>query len=428
MKLAIIGSSPIACEAAVRFHLHGAAITWFNHEVIEPESLFKSAVIDWKSRSSEMGRGFLARAGVTVPSGTWTWKDWKNYSLNMAGLLKADQEIKPHPVVTVTKRFLGPGEKIAGKSRFHDLYRVIYQVNPQDFISEQKESDPETYKRLSQELVESLQTTLEMYEDFDLILDLRRPSVAKSIAHSGRALGEYKMGQDKVTYGLETLTRLQTFTSNNIREVALVGSGALAAEILIEMQEWLKDERTRLFVISTEEDPFAEFLSECLKETAVKLRQVFQYMEDEFEKEIEVFTKKLRDWQELDDFVQVKIPKPTEPIPRLNYFSGHNVTAIDLLIDKRRLFLTLERPDFRDGKKHPENNNLELKTIGVDEILVANGFDKVEMKIGLDGNEVGFFSLTPEEILRANSWENDLAKLKGIEDEIFKLFSPTGTH
>jgi len=150
-------------------------------------------------------------------------------------------------------------------------------------------------------------------------------------------------------------------------------------------------------------------------------------LEIEFQQEIEVFTKKLRDWQELDDFVQVKIPRPSEPIPRLNFFSGHNVTAIDELIDRKRMFLTLEKPEFRNGKKHPENNNVELKTVGVDQILIGHA-KKDRSFVEVDPIEQGFFDLTPTRLNLKECWEKDLLKVEGIEDEIFKLFSPVSSH
>ncbi len=41
MKLAILGSGPLALEAALEFHHHGAAVTCFNAPEIEPESFFE---------------------------------------------------------------------------------------------------------------------------------------------------------------------------------------------------------------------------------------------------------------------------------------------------------------------------------------------------------------------------------------------------
>jgi hypothetical protein len=216
--------------------------------------------------------------------------------------------------------------------------------------------------------------------------------------------------------------------ADDVREVALVGSGAFAAERLLKMGEWLKDERNRLFLVSHEEEPFAQFMQEARLEVSKKLKDLLQDVEVRLQKDYNDFHQKLREWQELDDFIRVKKPRPAEPIPQVNFFSGHNATAIDELIDRRRLFVTLEKPDFREGKLHPENNRVELKTIGVDRLINGMPLRKKMIKTDLQTNEPGYFELTPAEPTLKAAWEKDLQFLKGIEDEIFKLFSPADHH
>lgn len=424
MKIAILGHSPFALEAALRFHLHGAAITWYLDQ--DDFTLFDSSSFAADAFISDIGLGVLKEMNQKYTPGDFSWSEWKNhYEKPLMDYLKLHQEVKTDEVVSVTKRFLAAGEVIPGRSRFLDLFRVIYHVDPKDFIEEQKGSNPETYKRLTEEFVNSLASSIEMYQDYDLVLDLRSDLSKASIAASGRALGESRTS-DKVSYSLNALAFSKNLPSH-LRDIALVGSNALAAEMLISMFEWLKDPRSTLFMMTTEEEPFDAFLKEADSKTAEKLLSIFSYMEDEFQKEIDVFTKKLREWQELDDFVQVKIPRPAEPIPRLNFFSGHNVTAIDELIDKKRMFITLEKPEFRNGKKHPENNYLDLKTVGADHVLVAHAKKDLSI-VEVDHGEQGFFGFTPVRLNVKNAWDKDLEKLEGIEDEIFKLFSPVDSH
>lgn len=426
MKIAILGGSPVALETALRFHLHGAALTWYVDQ--DDLSCFTSPHYPKDAFSSDLGLGVLKEIAKGYAPKEFSWSDWKeNYLDPLLNYLKIHQEVRLDEVVSVTKRFLAPGETIPGRSRFLDLFRVIYHVNPRDFIEEQKETNPDTYKRLTEEFVNSLASTIEMYQDYDLVLDLRSDLGRASAAASGRALGESRK-TDKVTYGLEALKLASEMKpTSELRELALVGSDSLAAEMLLSLADWLKDPHSRMFIVTTEEEPFDAFLKIADSQTKEKLLDLFRYMEGEFDKEVNEFTKKLHDWQQLDDFVQVKIPRPSEPIPRLNYFSGHNVTAIDELIDKKRMFVTLERPEFRQGKKHPENNHQELKTIGVDHILVANG-KRDGSVVQVDKDEPGFFSFVPTRVNVKDAWTQDLEKVKGIEDEIFKLFSPRDSH
>ena len=431
MKLAILGSSPIALEAALRFHLHGAALTWFNFEEVEYESLFHNSLKNGEYTSS-LGLQVLREQGREYDLAEATdftyWKD--NYLGPLSAVIKDGHRVKPHEVVSINKRYLSLGEVPSSSSRFHDLFRIIFQVNPTEFIKEQQASNPETFERLTKELVDSLQTNLEMYEDFDLVVDLRRSTLTSSVSVTGRALGENKVSREQLKYGFDALKLGQKLNKHpeDVRELALIGAGSLSAEIVVGLFDWLRDPRSRLFVVSDESWPFKAYMEKAEASEAQRLKTVFEYMEVEFQKDVSDFHHKLREWQELDDFVQAKKPKPVEPIPRLVFFSGHNATAVDQLIDKRRLFLTLEKPEFREGLRHPENNQLELKTIGVDRILVANNLHKPKIEVSLEPLEVGFYTFAlclPNE---KEYWSQDLEKLKGIEHEIFKLFSPAESH
>jgi hypothetical protein len=431
MKLAIIGSSPVALEAALRFHTHEAALTWFNSDSLVSSDLLYPADMQWEECTTELGWNLLKKSGATAfKKEVLSFEKWKNhYYLPLMELLKLEQNVKPHAVLSVTKRFLAPSEEIEGKSRFHDLFRIIYQLNPEEFINEQKLADPETYERLSKELMQSLQSSLEMYEDFDLVFDFREETTPDSIAISGRALGEGRVGKDKVSYGFEALKKSRSMKpSPDLRELSLVGSGDVAAQIVLALEEWLMEPRSRLFLISHEEEPFRDFFEKGKTTLTSKLNSLIKKMEDEFQHDVNEFHKKLREWQQLDDFVQVKIPKPVEPIPRLVFFSGHNVTAIDQLIDRKRLFITLEKPEFRKGLRHPENNHLDLKTLGVDEVLVANNLVRDPLNEYLHKPESGFFEIAPKRASFKDGWKEDLNALDGIEKEVFLLFSPADSH
>ncbi len=414
MKLAILGGSPFALEAAMRFHLHGGALTWFQHDG-------ESKATSWEESTSSMGWSLIK----SEPKGAFSHEEWmKQYHGPLCLLLRSEQEIKNFEVVSITKRFLAPMEEIPGKSRFHDLFRIIYVRDPREFIESQKESDPEMFKRLNEELVQSLQSKIELYEDFDLVVDLRLPIEPRSASVTGRALGEARISSPKMKRGVECVGQLNL---ESIFDIALIGSGELALHTLLNLSSWLKDPRHTLFVITPEESPFDKILPHLKTEVVRQYETLMRELESEYNKETTEFQAKLREWQALDDFVQAKISKPVEPIPRLNFFSGHNLTAIDQLIDREKFFLTLEKPDFRNGKKHPENNHVDLKTIGCDLILSANGVEKKKIS-EFSVKEKGYWSYVPHSPWIKQGWETDLLLLKGIENEIFKLFSPLHPH
>ena len=412
MKLALLGMNSTALEAAVRFHLHGAQLTWFCEGQLPQTN---------NTEVSEMGLRLINNYSIN------SWED--DYLKPLMNILKVEHRIKSNSVLSISKRYLAPDEIPAQSSRFLDLFRIIYQVNPSQFIEEQKELNPETYQRLSDEFVNSLQDHIEMYEDFDLVLDLRTLDTASSISVTGRGLGEKRVSKEYIIRANDILPWTKELTlQDEIREIALIGSNYLAAQALINLENWLKDLRTRVFVISHEEDPFEEFVKNGEKTLVSKLNKVLKDLEVQFENEINEFHSKLREWQALDDFIQVKKPRPVEPIPRLVFFSGHNATAVDQLIDKRRLFLTLEKPEFRTGKKQYENTLSDLKTIGVDRILVAGNLTKKPIELHLNSGEKGFFACNVVAAAIENGWNQNLKLLKGIEDEIFHLFSPADSH
>jgi hypothetical protein len=423
MKLAILGSSPQALEFAIRFHQYGAALTWFNCPEDGPEE-FQQELLSTEALISDLGVSLLKSLGKEYAPKKFSWQVWKNdYYAPLSSYLATQHRVRQEEVVSVSKRFLAPGEEIAERDRFYDLFRVIFQMNPQDFIQQQQASNPETFERLSEEFKNSLQSHIEMYEDFDVVIDLRRSNFCSSLSVTGRALGEGRISRDHLIYGWQALREAQRIAQqpNEIRELAVVGSGELAALIVLALKDWCLDQRMRLFVVTTEATPFADYLTHGPSQRREELRDFLSTMEQDFEREVSEFHLKLRQWQELDDFIQAKISRPVEPIPRLVYFSGHNATAVDQLIDKRRVFLTLEKPDFREGLKQAENNALDLKTIGVDKILVATPFKKRPLEVYLNPKEKGHFSL------ELSHWERDLIQMKGIEDEIFKLFSPASS-
>jgi hypothetical protein len=163
MKLAIIGSNALSLEASLRFHIHGAAVTWFIHDSKINRSIFEQDQ-DAEYFISSNGLDILKTLNLSyVAEKKFNYEKWKNqYFLPLVNFLSQEQRVKFHQVSSITKRYLAAKETPKGKSRFLDLFRLTYEVNPQEFIKEQEQQNPETFERLSQELVLSLQTHLEM--------------------------------------------------------------------------------------------------------------------------------------------------------------------------------------------------------------------------------------------------------------------------
>ncbi len=421
MKIALLGHSSFALESALAFDYLEAQITWFLDEILIDH--YFNYLPRWNEVTSDLGLEILTEKpdGLDFLKSDFSWKSWtENYWNPLLSYLSSRQNLKKYNVTSITKRYLAPVEKIEGRTRFHDLFRVIYELNPEEFINQQKETNPATYQRLSEEFLRSLQASLEMYEDFDLVFDFRSYLKPNSISSTGRALGEFKVRSDKVHIGLDSLNFSPKEAS---RDLAIIGSHEYAATVLIKLKDWLKDPRNNLFIISHESDPFHEFLLHAQDSLKKEVESIFSFMNQQFLEEKEKFLEQLRDWQNLDEFIQVKKPRPAEPIPRLVFFSAHNVTAIDQLIDKKRIFITLEIPDWRKGIKQPENNFLDLKTIGIDEVVVCMGLDQ-DRVVHLAADELGYFRFCPKKLLYKHAKRDNDEALEKIKTQVFELFSP----
>lgn len=335
------------------------------------------------------------------------------------------------PWLQVSKRFLLAGQKPAHKSRFADLFRVSFQVNPEPMIQQGLTEQPDVYQKLSEEFMASLKSQLEMFEDVDVVIDASPGVTRRELGPGAPAVGETRLREGTVAYGDEQSN--WSAWAAEAQEIAVVGDGAQAARVLTSLKTWWQQPNKRIFHICATATPFEKFFKEEKGELAQQLSEFIAMAQHEQSEALKKWQLALSEWQELDDFIKAKKPMPEQPIPRLVVFSGHMVSAVDQLVDKTRSFLTIETSPFVIGLVQPENNQLELKTIGVDRVIGAAGTRRAYEKFaGLDlsfspdfktardphgkHEEVGFFTLTSESSVAA------------ILGELHKLFSPKGSH
>ncbi len=329
----------------------------------------------------------------------------------------------PAPFKSITKRFLTAGETPQARTRFADLFRVTYEVNPIERVETIQSEQPEVFEKLSSEFMQSLKSRLELFEDFDVIIDATEPQLVRHIGPGGPCVGESRLREGSL-YFLDSLSGLQEKLSQH--EIAIVGDGMVAAQILKQLSAWWSESKSRIFLITNQGAPFEHYLQKTRDQL---LNDFLTHAQREHEQELAQYHRELRTWEELDDFVKVKKVKPAEPIPRLVFFSAHLVTAADQLIDKSRTFLTLETSPWNEAKVQVENNQMDIKTISVDFVVGACGrsrdhsrFFGLDLRLSLDGKrggddrgihpEVGFFTL------------QNPSQRESILQNLLTLFSP----
>lgn len=330
----------------------------------------------------------------------------------------------PATFKSVTKRFLVAGEVPSNRSRFADLFRVSYEINPMDRVEEVATEQPEIFEKLTGEFMQSLKSRLELFEDFDVVIDASEAELIRTLGPGGPCVGESRL-REGTLFHLDSLHELKEKISHH--ELAIVGDGSVAATALKSLKDWwTQNKEARVFVVTNKGHPFENYLK---KTSDPELSFFLAQAESEQAIAMDHYRVELAQWEELDDFIKVKKTKPSEPIPRLVFFSAHIVSSVDQLIDKSRTFLTLEMSPWNEAQVQVENNQIEMKTIGVDFLIGACGkqrnhsaFYGLNLVKSLDGKnagnnegvhpEIGFFSLQ-------TSFQREM-----IIENLLKLFSP----
>jgi hypothetical protein len=398
MKLAIIGSGPLAIFCAEYFNQIGAEVTLFQKNALGGNVRF---LLD-----------HFPEMEVSYQNQTKTIKSF--WDENITPAISALEErclTKAGEVLRVHKRFLHPQETITKKSRLHDLFRVIYSVNPKEAILKQLEENPDMFKQLGEQVMNSLHLPVESFEDFDIVIEAR--GFGRSVLGMGpsnaMALNENNIKDTAALFYEKDIFSKLSFEGK--KHLVLVGHSESAILALLKCKEWIFSNPKHSLSWVTSEPASKKLKNNWLN---IELEKLLNFSQTLFDKEKIEFEKKMHDWRDLEDYVKVKIPKPIEPEAKLKVFQGYDVTSVDRLMDREGVFTTIETPDFRDYAKVPN----DLKTLPAEAILVACGVDPLDSKaLGLQVNEPGFYQLNATDLTEG------LAQIKMIEEKILAFFS-----
>lgn len=398
MKLAIIGSGPLAILGAQYFDQLGAEVVLFQKNALGGNVRFLLNHFPEMELAFENKTRTLSEFWETtlVPAIT---------QIDARGLGKAGEVLRVH------KRFLHPEEVVPGKSRLHDLFRVVFSVNPREAILKQLEENPEMFKQLGEQVVNSLHLPVESFEDFDIVIEARglgRKAMAMGPSNA-LALNENNIrNMGPLYYEKEIFSNLNFEGKNNL---IVVGDGDSALLALLKCKEWLFSNSMRTLSWITSMPAYKPRRNDWLQEQFNKLLDASQA---QFDNDKIAFEKKVHEWRDLDDHVKVKIPKPVEPMPKITVYQGYDVSAVDRLLDREGVYATIETPDFREFA--PVSN--DLKTLSADAILVACGVEKdLEFARGMTADEPGYYVLEAVEI------DDGIEMIKNIEQKILSFFS-----
>jgi hypothetical protein len=446
MKIAVLGSGPLALEAALHFDQLGAGVTIFaNNELggmvrrineFAPETSLETP---WSSLSSLIGRE-STKLSVSLEEIPSVGEYFQNYLIPLIEKGNSNIIIKPGKVERVHKRFLSIDEEVPGKSRLQDLFRVVFSTDPETNILKQVETNPELFEKLGEDVLNSLNESVESFDDFDLVIDATGISSDPNPMGPARshALNESRLGSSSnVYYGRECFKNYKKVTKDS-KHIVLVGSGSLSALLLCELDLWLEENKERMVtLVTTEGQPYKGLweLKACESLSLLTLDILKKYYSN-LQEDRRIYEKSLFEWRDLEPHIKTKTPEPKIPTSQLNIVPASNVTALDRLLDREGLFVTLESNTFRNASEKSEEF---INTMSCDSLFVCTGHTKNNkmfkgLRIDLDEHdniskfengshrEPGFYTLGSV-TGRKSSLSLGLSQIEEIEKEIMNFFS-----
>ena len=291
-------------------------------------------------------------------------------------------EVRQGTVNQVSKLNLLSSESTEGRSRLCDLFRVIFEMDASSITNRQKEENPDMFKKLSESMINTLNGKIEMAEDFDLIIDCREGSKVSPIGKAGAFCIN-----ERVYQGHERFISLVGYTSGNY---LISGKGNELAKNLIQLLK-IKDKKVFLFYPKfMDRFSFIESLNEDLSRAAMEF---FKVADEDLEKKKIIHEKKLKEWEDMEDYVRVKYPKPVLETPMLQEYFNMGIVSIDRLEEHDKFFVTYETYKSFDAGRAQEGVG-EIKTLGVD--YLVNSYPKakdLQVYHSLPVNEEGIFFL-----------------------------------
>lgn len=363
MKLAIIGSGPLAIQAAVHFHKLGGQVILF--------------------QNGPLGGGI--HFSLEYFPDLDLKRYWENEIVPLIEYIEEEGIAMKGEVLRVHKRFLSDDEEVGdGHTRLTDLFRVVYSVNPTESILKQVAENPEIFKQLGEDVLKSLHVPVESFIDFDLVIEASGSGKKLRMMGPGGvlALNENNLKNNSPFYYEKEI--FSKFSEKGLKSLVLVGEGPLSEMTLMKLTPWLfaEEDRKLFWVRHTTTDISSLHIAKVSEKTFTNAKKKFE--------------ESIREWRELDEFVRVKIPEPQEPVRKLTIYSGFNVTAVDKLLDQNEIFVTIESPEFRKER----SVGADLKTLSVDAVLVSQGyFPDSLLKQGMCDHEPGFYQMDSIHVL-----------------------------
>lgn len=366
MKVGLIGHGVAALAIATKFLREEAEVILFSdgqNPLTYADFLLGLELPDYADQGSALIKA---------------WDDFKS----MGGQWVED------PVKRLQKRYLGPTEPIAGRTRLHDLFRIVLERTPR-----QSDFNPE---QLGQSIVADLSRKHELFYDVDLVVHVPE---AKCHNRPIRFLNQ-EYASDFLASGPAELVRAKDELTGDL---VFIGDTETSALGLIYLESWLIHKRGTVSIVTDNKTAFAKVLNNPKSKVSSKLNQTLELLMTNFKQECETYSKEIQEYRALSDEQKKGRSLPDEPKRPLIFYEGFSLTAMDRLSDREKLYLTIESPRFREVYQKDE-----LKTLETDKVfLFDDNFYGNDFNVFLIDKEPGYFLVQadPEDPYARKSFE-----------------------
>lgn len=380
MRIAIIGSGPLAAEAALRFDQLGAQVKAFSE-------------FNWLERVQ-------AFSALNANTNQEYWNEL------LAKLEASDVQFLKCSVKRIHKTRLTPKQTLpAGRSRLIDMFRIVVSEDPTQGVLQQVDENPEVFEKLGEDVLASLHESMETFYDVDLVIAcfdelFEQPGLTNSGA---LALNEKRLESQITTLKNIWLNKLSS------GEALLVGGND---EVL--------DACARLTSKLTQVDIEGESTHSLL------WQEVCSMADSEWDVGKTTYQQKLHEWRALEDYMRAKVPAPNEPVRRIDRMTDASVIAVDRLLDREGLFVSIEFGQEHDVITRAVKSIVNARAPrwrkdAFEGLALTNGYPQLT----ITSEEPGFYALGMEDKKVWNPHVS-LQELEEIEADIMRWFKPAG--
>lgn len=381
MKVGIIGSGPNAAQMALRLHDLGADVRVF----ADNPWLYRAK--RWlEHHESSVLRDQLEELERQLSAQSISFIQAHVRRIHKARLTKSQSNPK-------------------GRSRLSDMFRIVTSENPRDGVLKQVESNPEVFAKLGQEVLSSLHEPMESFHDVDIVVAcFDELFVQPGLTPSGaQALNEARVENQIIT--IDRLWQLNEDANKNL----IVGGHDEVLNVLAR-------QKTKIVHLQIDEEKTHDsvWLEAC------------HFSHEQWKTDVASYQDKIHEWRNLEDYIKVKVPAPSEPVEQITSISDAALISIDQLVDQPGFFVTLEQ-----GEEE------QINTWAFDQIVNArnpvwnaNCFNGLALAqsvptMVVTPEEPGFYALGSNALTIWNA-SYDQAEIDTVMDDLSRWFRPAG--